>query len=260
VLVPFFIASHFICCSYAVAEVPVVEIEGRQAVTPVRASASSAAPSSNLPSLPVGSRQNQLSEIFVQMQQLQQEVQELRGLVEQQGFEIQTLKQQSKDNYIDLDRRVSQLQSPASGTSAGTNISADTGAELPLTSSNTSGAEKDSYDAAYKLLDQNRKDDAQLAFRKHIATYPGGEYAANAYYWLGQIYFTQGQLDLAQEQFAELLKNYPDHRKVPDTKFALGKVYFQQGKKAEAKKLIQDVAQGDSRAAALAKTFLQDNF
>jgi tol-pal system protein YbgF len=123
-----------------------------------------------------------------------------------------------------------------------------------------SGAEKDSYDAAYKLLDQGHKDEALVAFRKHAVSYPNGQYAPNAYYWMGQIYLSQNQLESAQEQFATLLKIFPDDRKVPDAKFALGKVYLQQGKKAEAKKLIQDVSQGDSKTAALAKTFLQDNF
>jgi len=128
------------------------------------------------------------------------------------------------------------------------------------TASAPNGSEKDSYDAAYKLLEQNHKDDAIAAFRKHLSDYPAGEYAGNSYYWLGQIYLAQGQLPQAEEQFNALLKNFPDHRKMPDAKFALGKVYFQQGKKAEAKKLIEDVSQGDSKTAALAKSFLQDNF
>jgi len=263
---PFFLVCCFAVSIHALAEVPVVEIEDKEAVTSVRA-----APDTNIAnpayantaaSMPAGSRQNQLGEIFVQMQQLQHEVQELRGLVEQQNFEIETLKQQVKDNYIDLDKRISTLQSGSAAISTGSGNNATTinsvsgaGVDLPA-----SGAEKDSYDSAYKLLDQNRKDDAVIAFRKHIALYPNGDLAANAYYWMGQIYLTQGQLDLAQEQFITLLKTYPNHRKVPDAKFALGKVYFQQGNKAEAKKMIQEVSQGDSNAAALAKTFLQDNF
>ena len=263
---PFFIAGYlllqgftFSVCSFA--EVPVVEIEDRETATAVSATAT-VAPSANataVVSMPTGSRQNQLSEIFIQMQQLQHEVQELRGIVEQQGFEIQTLKQQVKDNYLDLDKRISALPSGATTSSAGSNSVASDNTNA-VAESATSGAEKDSYDSAYKLLDQNLKDDAIVAFRKHVALYPKGDLAANAYYWMGQIYLTQSQLDLSQEQFATLLKNFPDHRKVPDAKFALGKVYFQQGKKVEAKKIIQEVSQGDSKAAALAKTFLQDNF
>jgi len=260
---PFFIAACLLTVIYlsaipAMAEVPVVDIESRDSVTPVKATATASPPSSTAASAAGGSRQNQLSEMFMQMQQLQREVQELRGVVEQQNFDLQALQQQVKDNYIDLDKRISTLSSsaaPATGA-AGETVSAASAADEPL----PSGAEKDSYDAAYKLLDQGRKDDAILAFKKQVALYPNGKYTPNAHYWMGQIYVSQSQLDAAREQFATLLKNFPDDRKAPDAKFALGKVYFQQGKKPEAKKLIQEVAQGDSKAAALAKTFLQDNF
>ena len=263
---PFFIAACLLAAMYlvatsAMAEVPVVDIESRESVTPVKATATSAPQSASATSAAAGgSRQNQLSEIFIQMQQLQREVQELRGLVEQQNFDIQALQQQGKDNYIDLDKRITTLQTSAapstSDHAAGETSSNVSATDEPL----ASGAEKDSYDAAYKLLDQGRKDDAVLAFKKHVALYPNGKYTPNAHYWMGQIYVSQSQLDAAREQFATLLKNFPDDRKAPDAKFALGKVYFQQGKKPEAKKLIQEVSQGDSRAATLAKTFLQDNF
>jgi tol-pal system protein YbgF len=262
---PFFIIpcllGALLATAQVMAEIPVVDIEDREAVTPVKAATypvSGATSSVTVSASPGASRQGQLSEIFVQMQQLQHEVQELRGLVEQQNFDIQTLKQQGKDNYIDLDKRISALQSNASsgGSATTTEALSNTGAEaMPAT-----GAEKDSYDAAYKQLDLGHKDDAIAAFQKHVALYPNGKYAPNAYYWMGQIYLSQSQLEPAREQFVTLLKNFPDDRKAPDAKFALGKVYFQQGKKAEAKKLILDVSQGDSRTAALAKTFLQDNF
>ena len=49
------------------------------------------------------------AELYYQLQLLQQEVQELRGLVEQQSFELRQLKQQRMDDYLDLDRRRSIL-------------------------------------------------------------------------------------------------------------------------------------------------------
>jgi len=75
---PFFIAGYlllqgFTFSVHALAEVPVVEIEDRDAVTSVRAmpATDAASPVSASTSLPAGNRQNQLSEVFVQMQQLQ---------------------------------------------------------------------------------------------------------------------------------------------------------------------------------------------
>lgn len=261
---PFFIAACLVIFAGVVnAQPPVVDIEDRQAVTPVQAttppaSASSSArfPAAVPASTTASSRQNQLADMFIQMQQLQQEVQALRGIVEQQNYELETLKQQRKDDYVDLDRRISALQTSgaASAPAYATNPAADVSAPV------AAGAEKDSYDAAYQLLDQNRKDEAITAFTRHINRFPDGEYTGNAYYWLGLIQSTQGQLTAAQEHFTLLLKKFPDHRKVPDARFALGKVYFQQGKKAEARKIIQEVAEGNSSAAAPAKAFLQANF
>jgi tol-pal system protein YbgF len=260
---PFFIAccllSGFVVTMPVLAEVPVVELENGESVTPATAAPSSPSSSAASTAIQGASRQNQLSEVFVQMQQLQREVQELRGLVEQQNFDMQTLKQQGKDNYIDLDKRISELQSNSASSVSG-NSAADVSPKPGADALPVSGAEKDSYETAYKMLDQGHKDDALIAFQKHVALYPGGKYTPNAYYWMGQIYLSQSQLESAREQFATLLKSFPEDRKVPDAKFALGKVYFQQGKKTEARKLIQEVSQGDTKTAALAKTFLQDNF
>jgi tol-pal system protein YbgF len=273
-LAPFFISGFLLLAilspTLSHAGAPVVEIQDRGEATPVRANPASTAaktPSMAAQANPAAENQSgQFGDLFIQVQQLQHEVQDLRGIIEQQNFAIQTLQQQVKDNYIDLDKRLGALKtstaSPASPAATTNSVSEPTTtatAETTTPAVNTD-AEKDSYDAAYKLLDQNKRDEAVAAFLKHLSTYPKGEYAANACYWLGQIYLTQGQLAPAEEQFNTLLKNFPDHRKVPDAKFALGKVYFQEGKKAEAQKIIQEVAQGNSKTAALAKSFLQDNF
>ena len=40
------------------------------------------------------------------MQVLQQELQELRGLVEEQGYLVSRLQRDQKEQYLDLDRRL----------------------------------------------------------------------------------------------------------------------------------------------------------
>lgn len=255
-LAPFFI---FLTLSAATqAEVPVVDLGSRQiTVTP-------ATPSSTSNSYPTTysaptSKPEQLGILFSQLQTLQQEVAELRGQIEQQQNELQQLKQQQKDNYLDVDRRLSELQQPSSSTSTDPTLS-PMNTVPAMTSGTAANQEKDSYEKAYALLDKNQKDDAVLAFRKHILLYPQGEFTPNAYYWLGQIYLSQALLGEAEEQLTTLLKQYPQHRKAIDAKFSLGKVYYQQGKKADSKKLIQEVAQSNSPAAPLAQKYLQDNF
>lgn len=57
-----------------------------------------------------GSAASNLSEIMVRNQELQAEVQSLRGLVEQQSFEIEGLKKRQRDQYVDLDSRLQRLE------------------------------------------------------------------------------------------------------------------------------------------------------
>lgn len=240
-LAPFFISAGLLFLGPVYAAVPVVEAGDY---------------SSSSSSSSAGAGQDSLGILYSQLQQLQQEVRELRGQLEQQQNELDQLKQEQKDNYMDVDRRLSELatQKPAAAASIGTAPGATSGtSSFPLN-------EKDSYDQAYRLLDQGKRDEAVLALRKHILLYPQGELTPNAYYWLGQAYVLQDQLPDAEEQFTILIKQYPQHHKTMDAKFALGKVYFLQGKKAAAKKLIQEAAQSNSSTAPVAQKYLQDNF
>jgi len=55
-----------------------------------------------------GSRE-QLMDMVLQMQQLQDEIRMLRGQIEEQAFEIETLKRRQRDQYLDLDQRLGEL-------------------------------------------------------------------------------------------------------------------------------------------------------
>ncbi|MDA9231966.1 tetratricopeptide repeat protein [Porticoccaceae bacterium] len=55
---------------------------------------------------------------YYQMQVLQQEVQMLRGMVEELNHELQQLKQRQMDDYLDIDRRLSAIVSSAPANNA----------------------------------------------------------------------------------------------------------------------------------------------
>ncbi len=52
-------------------------------------------------------------QLLNQISDLQSEIQSLRGLIEQQGFELESMKKRGRDQYIDLDSRVSRIQGGA---------------------------------------------------------------------------------------------------------------------------------------------------
>jgi|SRR5690554_444384 len=212
----------------------------------------------------------QQMELYYQLQTLQQEVMELRGQVEEQAHELQRLKQQSLDNYLDLDRRVSALTiggssnaaapalPPTSASVSGSNLANIT--PTPNTSVNTDASERSMYNAAYDLLKQRAIDESIAAFESHLQVYPRGEYAGNSYYWLGEIYLLKNDLAKAEEWFGNLLREFPDNRKVHDTQFKLGRVYHLQGKSARAEELLKIVAASSSDASRLARQYLDENF
>lgn len=55
-------------------------------------------------------------DLLNRLNELQVEVQTLRGLVEQQAFEIESLKKAQRDRYVDLDSRINRLEGGGAGS------------------------------------------------------------------------------------------------------------------------------------------------
>lgn len=195
-----------------------------------------------------------------QLQQLQEEVGALRGQLEEQSYEIQKLKQQHQDDFASLDRR---LGVGGNATSATPSSSATN--ELPPATGMTSGKPidagtndgKEEYEAAYAKLKGKDYPGATDAFRAFVNKYPESDYAGNSWFWLGFVYQTQGDVDGASKAFASLVERFPNHAKAEDAKYNLGKIYHQQGKNDQARALLKEVAAGSSKAAPLAKSYLE---
>jgi len=192
-----------------------------------------------------------------QIQQLQQEVLVLRGLVEEQAFAIKRLQQQRLDDYLDLDKRLSAL-SQSGGVSKEQ-------VALPKQSSvdgeDASGQQRAVYQKAIdQLLTQQDYAAALRSFSDYLAKYPEGEYVPNVYYWQGQIFMNQNQATKAAEAFSTLIEQFSQHDKVPDAQYKLARIYFEQGEKVKAKALLQAVASTSSDSARLARSFLETNY
>jgi tol-pal system protein YbgF len=205
------------------------------------------------------------SDVYSQIRALQEEVTLLRGLLEEQSYELKQLKQLQLDNYMDLDRRLSGGGRPVTNTAdasdipavATTSTLAASGARSQLPDS---ASESDVYKAAYDLLNQKDFDGAVAAFKEHLERYPSGDFASNSHYWLGKIAMLKKDYPQAKSWFTELIANFPSAAKVPDAQLDLGKVYFLMGDTAKAKSLLSEVAAGSTDAARLAQKFLSDNF
>ncbi len=209
--------------------------------------------------------------VINQIQQLQQEILELRGLVEEQSFEIKRLKQQRLDDYLDLDKRISELSKSqdSSANSDSTSSRPDTSGisslsnpVLPTASAKKNDEEEKALyrKAIDQLLSKQDFTGAQTSFNQYLSDYPSGTYVPNVHYWQGQIFLTDSKKKAAEQSFLALIENYPDHQKVPDAKYKLATIYYDQGKKSEAKALLEEVSSGNSDASRLAKAFLANRY
>lgn len=200
-------------------------------------------------------------EMYFQLQELQQEILELRGLVEQQSHEIQRLKQQRMEDYLDLDSRIGELSQDGglSGSLSPGGGQPDRAQRRPQGSDADRQTETEKYRDAYELLRDRDIDEAIEAFNGYLEEYPDGNFAGNSHYWLGEIYLLKEDLGEAQRWFERLLDRFPNDRKRADTQYKLGRVYHQQGQDGRARELLQEVASGTSDAARLARQYLNDN-
>ncbi|WPP47644.1 tol-pal system protein YbgF [Pseudomonas sp. AN-1] len=185
-------------------------------------------------------------ELFLQLQQLQEEVARLRGTLEEQQYEIQQLKQQSLERYQDLDSRLSAApQAPAQAPVApavGASGAAPA-AQAPAANAAPGDPAKEKlfYDAAFDLIKAKDFAKADQAFTAFLRKYPSSQYAGNAQYWLGEVKLAQGDLQGAGRAFAQVSQSYPQHQKVADSLYKLADVEQRLGNAGKAKGILQQV-------------------
>ncbi len=270
--------------SYGVNNAPAAPAADESAPVPTMDSAPTAVPASVAGSQMAGSDQGRL---YLQIQQLQQEVMRLNGKVEEQAYELSALKEQSLQRYLDLDKRLggagapsstqpvggppaTQTSKPVAGPTEAINAAAPVTA--PAATANRSApaaaqpGEANAYSAAYALVQGRKFDQAIPAFQQLLQRYPDGEYAANAHYWLGELYLVKEPPDLeaSRQSFALLLSQYPDNSKAPDALYKLGKVQFLKGNREKAREYLDLVIkqyEGTNNAVVkMARDFIAQNY
>lgn len=233
--------------------------------------------------LPANQPGSQLADMLYQQQMLQQEVQALRGIVEEQAHQIKRMREEQRDRYLDLDRRITLLSPKTAAASTATSTPADVAAvstvvkepvqaaasaakasPAPVVSQasqagNNAGA-KEAYQTAFSLVRNKQYAEAGAAFEQLIKQYPDSNYTGNSYYWLGEVLLVESKREPALRAFETLLEKYPNHRKAPDAKFKQGKIYLLKGDKARAKPILQEVLDQypESSAAKLAAAEIRD--
>ena len=249
----------------AVASAAVPVVESTPVVTNVETAVSNSAPVSTAsvqitPQAPTGT-----AHLLLQMDEMRQEIMTLRGQLEEQAYQINQIKQENRDRYLDLDQRISRFVEGGSPVSLKSAVSS---AVAPVTNVTDvaapvvdhSAKEEAGYQAAFLLIKEKRFDDALVAMRKLLQDFPRGTYSDNAQYWLGEIQMAQGKYAEAKTEFLAVINDYPGSSKVADAAYKLGRVYDLLGEKTEAKKRLESVVSKypGTTAARLSDTYLRN--
>lgn len=216
---------------------------------------------------PAAPSTNAMYEVLGRLEQLQHEVQQLRGQVEEQSQTIVDLKKRQGNIYSDLDLRLQELarlsgQNKQLGGVAvaqtaeeaiGSQFSAEQKVVKYATPNKDSATvvgvvnkpdvknQKAIYQSAYETLRNGHNTRAIAAFKALLVEFPDGEYADNSQYWLGEAYKVNQDLNSAKEAFTKVVTHYGGSPKVPDALLKLGFIEVEQDNMAKARDYLTQV-------------------
>lgn len=125
-------------------------------------------------------------ELVSKIEDLQREVQELRGILEE------------KQHH------------------------ANSNAEKKLITEKKLSPDQSAYDAAHKLVEEKNFKEAIVAFKEFLNNHSNSSHVPNATYWLGELYLTEHNFELAANYFLEIVNKHQEHIKAPDALLKLG--------------------------------------
>jgi len=221
-------------------------------------------------------------DMIQQVDELSQEISFLRGEIEIQGNDIGEIKQRQRELYLDIDRRLrelesrattqapagsinvpqvstpavepttssSQQQAPAVEPSLPSTSTQSTTASISQTPSVTQSEEREAYQAAFDTLKEGRYKQAKTELRTFLDRYPNSSFAGNAQYWLGEAHYVTRNFEQGITEFESVLTRYPTSNKVPDAMLKLGYTFYELKQFDQAKTILQDLRERFPKATA----------
>ena len=235
-----------------------------------------------------------LVDLAQHLDQVQADVRQLRGRIEELEYKEEAMRKQQRDLYNDLDKRVAALGGGSSrvGSSGGGSSGAgpdgsagNSGAAGSSGGASGSGAaagaagaaggasgagngtdagggtseEQTVYAQSFDALKAGSYSVAITGFKDFLKSYPSSPLAENAQYWLGEAYYVTHDLDSAAVAFRNVMQKWPNSRKTPDAMLKLGYTQIDQKKVSDGRATLTQVTQKypGTDAARLANDRLQ---
>jgi tol-pal system protein YbgF len=209
---------------------------------------------------------NNTADLVIQVQQLQTQIAQLQGTIEEQNFQINELKERQKVLYVDMDSRLAELeksglaqnttqnnelvvdssvsdnnqnntielgkpviQAPVIRESVDAQLSTNTlnQADLSAQTVAVNPAVEQAYQTAFAQLKAGRFNESARLFEDFIQQHPSHELTDNAYYWLGESYYVTRNYPLALSAFQSLAEQFPLSSKLADSLLKIGYTYHE---------------------------------
>ncbi|MBN2700575.1 MAG: tol-pal system protein YbgF [Methylothermaceae bacterium] len=207
-----------------------------------------------------------MRDMMRQTDQLQHEVQELRGQLESIQHRLTRMEETQRTQYLDIDARLRRLtgekshtESPQASPPQLPEPAAELPSPAPVQSTQkpatpASQQSSQAYREAYETLQAGHYDAAVDAFSDFLQRYPEGELSDNAWYWLGEAYYVKRDFKAARQSFQQVVEGYPNSAKTSAALLKLGYVAYEEKRWQEARQHLEEVVARfpDSRAASLA--------
>lgn len=199
-----------------------------------------------------------------QLNELQSDIDEIRGSIELHNHQLEKLLERQRELFLELDRRFEDLQTNSNAIAQDiSNLDSSDSVSPSLVESNQPNAvdEKTMYQAAVDLILKDKDyQSAVPAFQQFLQSYPDSGLTANAHYWLGQLLYNQQSYKEAKEQFTQVVEKFTDSPKTPDSILKLGLIEKASGNLSAAEALFIRVLDEypDSTVARLASQQLSN--
>ena len=184
-------------------------------------------------------------ELYIKIQSLEKEIASLRNQIEILETQVQFYQGKNIELIDEIDSKLVSLMSVE-----------DLKSVKPNESSQPQNL--NSYEQAIVLIQKGDLDGALTALNVYIQNAEESDETPLAYFWLGEINLSKGNLAVATQNFNTLIGLYPAHWRIPLAKYKLGTIYFEQGDKGRALAQFESIIKDfpDSSAAKASRESL----
>lgn len=184
-----------------------------------------------------------LSNLSQGQESMQQQLNDLRGDIQELQHQQQIQTKQQRDLYSDLNKRLQKLELSASAAAT----APAAGSTVPASAASTAvpavaaSADQAAYQQNFDLLKQGRYEAAISGFTNFIQQYPQSPLVPNAEFWMGEAHYQMNDFQGALVNYQAVLQGYPDSNKAPDALLKIGYSQYAMQNYAAARKTLESV-------------------